>query len=172
MGDEQFRDVVLLVEHARHLRLLNPGQAAIGDRLRRRYSQRLTGETPVTEELVGAQKADDRFLALLGGDGELHLAAAEVEHCVRRISLAVDGAVRAIFDNRLSPRNYSQHGFPIDWRAFLICRNNLRLPLLFRHHHLPLRLLCHNGRAIRPENTPDQVPTVRKSLTAVILWRP
>ena len=67
MGDEHFRDGVLFVEQARHQRLLNLDQRAIGNRGRRGDAQRLTGEASLAEELTGAQNDDDRFLLLKAG---------------------------------------------------------------------------------------------------------
>jgi hypothetical protein len=67
MRDEQFRDVVLFVEHVRHQRLLNLDQRAIGSRNRRGDAQRPAGEASLAEEVTGAQNDDDRFLLLKVG---------------------------------------------------------------------------------------------------------
>ena len=54
MHDEQFRDVVLFVQHALHQRLRNPDQIAICYRGSRGDAQRLTGEASLAEEVTGA----------------------------------------------------------------------------------------------------------------------
>jgi len=67
---------MLFVEHARHLRLLNPGQAAIGDRYRRRHPQRLTGEAPVREELAGARTITQGTVVGQRGEARARRAAS------------------------------------------------------------------------------------------------
>ena len=114
MLDKQFRDVVLLVKHARHQRLLNLVKSAIGHRDSRCHAQRLTGEASLAEELAGAQNGDDRFFALLGYDRELHLAPPDVEQGIRRLSLPEDVTVHSTFYYGLSPEDAIEQSFPID----------------------------------------------------------
>ena len=108
--------------------------------------QRLAGKASLTEELVVAQNGDDRFLALVGGHREFHLALMEIEHGIRRVSLHEDHAVRAVFQNAFPARDSCQEYWPIDgrrlpvgWRkcrlAFAIGPDILRRALLWRHNN-------------------------------------
>src|SRR5664280_1773366 len=64
---EQFRDSVLLVKQTQHQQLLDPVKSAVRHRHGGGNAQRLAGHASLTEKLIVAQNADDRFLALLGG---------------------------------------------------------------------------------------------------------
>ncbi len=44
-------------------------------------------EAPFAKKMTGSQNCDDCFLALLGNDGELDLAALNVKNRVRDLSL-------------------------------------------------------------------------------------
>src|SRR6266545_7141787 len=125
MRDEQFRDFVLLVKHAQHQQLLDPEEIAICNRCSRCHAQRLTCEASLAEKLAGAQRGDDRFLALLGYNRELHLALSKIEYAIRGLSLIEDAALRAVFRNGLPAGDSSERGFPIDRRAFLAWHDNL-----------------------------------------------
>ena len=127
MLDKQFRNVVLFVEHSRHQRLLNLVESAICHGDSRCHTRLLTCEASLTEELTGAQNGDNRFLALLGYNRELHLASTEIEQGIRRLSLPEDVAVRSVFHNGLPAEDAGEDGFPIDRLAFPIRHNNLRL---------------------------------------------
>jgi hypothetical protein len=48
---------------------------------------RLPGKTSLAEELVRPKNCDNRFLTLLGNDGELRLAFLDVEDRIARIPL-------------------------------------------------------------------------------------
>src|SRR5207245_1048265 len=117
MRDEQFRDAVLFMQHARHQRLFDPGKRTVCHRGSRGYTQRLTCKAPLAEEFTGAQNGDDRFLTLFRCNREPHFAPLEVEHGIRRLSLPEDVAVRAVFCNRLADRDASEEGFPIDRKS-------------------------------------------------------
>ena len=80
--------------------------------------ERLTGEASFTEELAGAQRGDNRFLAFGGRHRELHLASQEKVHGIRRLSLHEDGVVRRRIPERSSPGDSGQERFPIDRRPF------------------------------------------------------
>ena len=97
MRDKQFREADLFVEHSCHHRLLNPGKSAISHCNSRCHAQRLTGQASFTEELTGFQSGDNRFLAFLGCNRELHPASQEEEQGIRRLSLHEDVAVRTVF---------------------------------------------------------------------------
>ena len=105
MRDKKFRDFVLLVEQTHHQRLLNPVKSAIAHRDSRGNAHRLAGEASLTEKLVVAQNADNRFLSLLGCHRMLHPASPNVEDGIRRVSWAVDSAVRAVLQTRQSASN-------------------------------------------------------------------
>ena len=51
---EQFRDVVLFVQHAHHQRLVDLVKSAVGQRGSRGHAQRPAGEAPLAEKLTGA----------------------------------------------------------------------------------------------------------------------
>jgi hypothetical protein len=53
----------------------------------RRYAPHLPGKTSFTEEIVRSKHCNDGFLALLRNDGDLHLAALDVEDGIRSVSL-------------------------------------------------------------------------------------
>src|SRR5436309_7492891 len=125
MRDEQFRDLVPLVKHAQHQQLLDPEEIAICDRCGRCHAQRLACQASLAEELTGVQCGDDRFLALLGYNGELHLALSKIEYAIRGLSLSEDAALRAVFRNGLPAGDSSERGFPIDRQAFLAWHDNL-----------------------------------------------
>ena len=63
----------------------------------RRYALRLPGKTSLAEEFVRTEDCDDRFLALLGNDGELHLAFLDVEDRIGRVALRKDDLAFAVF---------------------------------------------------------------------------
>src|ERR1700674_417072 len=124
MRDEQFRDVELFVEDARHPRLLDADKTTIGHRGCGRDAQRLTCQASLAEEITGVQNGNDRLLALLGCNRDLHLAASDVEHRIRRFPLPEDLAVRAVFYSGFPGADSSEDGFPIDSLAFLTWHNN------------------------------------------------
>ena len=69
-----------------------------------------SGQAPFAEEIAGFQKCDHGFLALLGDDGLLDLAALNVENRIRRFALRVDNLILPIIGNApvhrlLSTRN-------------------------------------------------------------------
>jgi hypothetical protein len=101
--DEQFRDTELLVKETHHQCLLDSVKSAIRHRARRGDAQRLTGQASVTEKLVVAKNAYDRFLALLRGHREFYFPVLKKAHGIRSVSLHEDRAVRAVFEN----------GFPV-----------------------------------------------------------
>ena len=121
MRDEQFRDVVLFVEHAHHQRFFDLVKSTIGQRGCRGHTQRLSGEASFAEELTGTQNGDDRFLALLGGHRELHLAFLEIPHGIRSVSLHEDGAARAVFQNGFPACESREECCPIDGLSLSVC---------------------------------------------------
>src|ERR1019366_777809 len=145
MRDEQFRDAVLLVEQTHHQRLLDSVKSAIRHRARRGDAQRLAGQASLTKELIVAQNADDRFLALFGSHREFYFPVLEIPHGIRNVSLHEDRAVRAVFQNGFPARDSSEECCPIDglslpiycskWRlAFAVGSDTLRRALLWSHN--------------------------------------
>ena len=53
----------------------------------RRYTLRLPGKTSFAEEFVRSQDRDDGFFALLGNDGDLHLALLDIEDRIANLPL-------------------------------------------------------------------------------------
>ena len=95
LSEKPFRESHLFAEHSCYDQLLNSGKSAISHGNSRCHAQRLTGQASFTEELTGAQSGDNRFLAFLGCNRELHLASQDEEEGIRGLSLHEDGVVRA-----------------------------------------------------------------------------
>src|SRR2546422_7207028 len=126
MRDEQFRDAVLFMQHARHQRLFDPGKRTVCHGGSRGYTQRLTCKAPLAEEFTGGGGGGGGGGGLFRCNREPHFAPLEVEHGIRRLSLPEDVAVRAVFCNRLADRDASEEGFPIDRLVFLTRHDGLR----------------------------------------------
>src|SRR5580704_10050281 len=75
------------MNHGDDGRFFQPHDDGIRQSSGRRYSQRLPAKTPFTEEMVRGKNGNDRFLALLRNDGDLHVAFLNVEDRVGRVSL-------------------------------------------------------------------------------------
>jgi hypothetical protein len=143
--EEQFRDAVLLVEQTRHQRLLDPVNSAIAHGDSGREAQRLAGQASFAEELVVAQNADDRFLALVGCHRELHLALVEIPDGIRRVSLHEDRAARAVFYNGFPARDFCEECWPIDGLSLPVCSSKFRLALVAGSDNLKLALLWRHN---------------------------
>ena len=63
-----------------------------------------SGQAALAEEIAGSQKCDHGFLALLGDDGLLGLAALNVENGIRRIALPEDNLILPIIGNAFARR--------------------------------------------------------------------
>ena len=87
MGNEHPGERWLPMNHADNSRFFQPHDDGVRHRRDRRYALRLPGKTSFTEEIVRSKHCDDGFLALLRNDGDLHLAALDVEDRIRRVSL-------------------------------------------------------------------------------------
>ena len=75
------------------------------------------------EEIVRSKHCDDGFLALLRNDGELHLAALDVEDRVRRVSLGKDDRVLAVLANAAALANLGDKRFRIERRPAFGCHD-------------------------------------------------
>ena len=78
------------MKHAQHLGLAHPHHLAVGHGLGGRQAKRLADQAALAEEVARPQDADHRLLALLGGDDDLDLALADVEHRVGHSGLPED----------------------------------------------------------------------------------
>jgi hypothetical protein len=87
MGNEHLGERRFLLDHADNSRSFQSDDDGFHHRRDRRYSQSLSGQTSFTEEVVRSKNCDDRFLALVRSDGDLHLAFLDIEDCIRRVSL-------------------------------------------------------------------------------------
>ena len=75
------------MDHIDNGRLLQPHDDGVRHGRDRRDALRLPGKTSFAEEFIRSENCDDRFLALLGNDGDLHLAFLDVEDRVRGVAL-------------------------------------------------------------------------------------
>src|SRR5947208_5152150 len=60
---------------------------------RRCDAQRMAIQTAFAKKVAGSQDCNDRFLALLGNDGEFDLALLDVKNRVRDLSLRKDNLI-------------------------------------------------------------------------------
>ena len=115
-----------------------------------------SGQAALAEEIAGSQNCDHGFLALLGDDGLLDLAALNVENGIRRIALPEDNLILPIVGNALSAVYFREKHFGIERElCFAIHR---------RAHLLMTRLILDSRNTILLERPPP--PPV---LRAVIL---
>src|SRR5947209_16830891 len=84
---EQFRKVWLIMKDSDHGRLLQARNHAFIDRPGCRDAQRMAIETSFAKKVTRSEDCNDRFLALLGNDGEFDLALLDVKNRVRDLSL-------------------------------------------------------------------------------------
>ena len=88
----------------------------------RRQTQRLSGQAALAEEIADSQKRDHGFLALLGDDGLLDLAALNVENGIRRIALPEYDLILPIIGNGVARRLPSRETL-WDRTGALLCRS-------------------------------------------------
>src|SRR5450432_1386680 len=77
----------------------NPGS---DDRRAGGHPHRMAIEASFAKELTGPEDADDRFLPLLGNDGELDLALLDVKDRVRGVTLRKNDFILLEFGYRFS----------------------------------------------------------------------
>ncbi len=80
MRNEHFGECRFLMDHPDNRRFFQSHDDGFRHGRDRRDTLRLPGKTCLAEELVRTENCDNRFLAVLGNDGELHLAFLDVEH--------------------------------------------------------------------------------------------
>src|SRR5436190_17750412 len=66
-------------------------------------AERMAIQTAFAKKVAGSQDCNDRFLALLGNDGEFDLALLDVKNRVRDLSLRKDNLILPIFGYRFFP---------------------------------------------------------------------
>ena len=93
MGDEHLGELRLMTDDSNDRGLFQPHGDGVGHRRGGRHAPGLAGQAAFAEEIPGIKNGDHGLLALLGDDGELHLALANVEHGIREIALGEDGLV-------------------------------------------------------------------------------
>src|SRR6476619_8642816 len=70
-------------------------------------------QTSLAEKVTWSQDCNDRFLALLGNDGELDLAFLDVKNRVRGLSLRKNNLILPIFGYRFSLAHLGEKYFGI-----------------------------------------------------------
>ena len=95
MGDEHLGKCRLAMDDVDDGRFFQPHDDAVRHRPDRRDALRLTGQASLAEEFIRSENGDDRFLALLGNDGDLRLAFLDVEDRVGGIALRENDLVLA-----------------------------------------------------------------------------
>src|SRR6266480_5001614 len=71
-------------------------------------------QTSFAKKVTGPQHCNDRFLALLGNDGELDLALLDVKNRVRDLSLRKNNLILPIFGYRFSLAHLGEKFFGIE----------------------------------------------------------
>ena len=110
---KQLRKLRLVVKGSDHRRFRNHGVQAIFHRRRSRDALRMTIHATFAKKLAGLQNRDDRFLALLGHDGQLDLSLLNVKHGVRDVALRKHRLISMKFNNRLALADLGEEVFGI-----------------------------------------------------------
>src|SRR5581483_2551324 len=100
MGSEPIRKLRLFMEHAQHLRLVDPIERAIRQRSGGREPDRLRDQAAFAEEVTITEYCDHGLLAVGRGDTDLDLAAPDVKDAVGTIPLREDDVFRLVCGNR------------------------------------------------------------------------
>ena len=87
IGHEQLGKSRLIVDGRDHGRLVQASDHAFIDRSRCPDAQRMAIQASFAKKLAGSQDRNDRFLALLGNDGELDLALLDIKDRFRNLTL-------------------------------------------------------------------------------------
>ena len=87
----------LIMHGSDHGAFFDARNQAFIQRYRRCHPQRMAIETAFAEKVTGSKDTDDRFLAMLGNDGELDLALLDVENSVAGFPLCEDDLILPIF---------------------------------------------------------------------------
>ena len=73
----------------------------------------MTIHATFAKKLARLQNRDDRFLALLGHDGQLDLSLLKVKHRVRDVALRKHDLIPVEFNNRLALAHFGDEVFGI-----------------------------------------------------------
>ncbi len=110
----------------------------------RRDTLYLPSEASFAEELICSKNGDERFLALLGNDGELRLAFMNVEDRIARVALGKDDLALAVLADASAVPDTGEKRFCIE------CGSALgRHHMIFQNNHKlfwPVRKLPANCR--------------------------
>jgi hypothetical protein len=119
MGNEHLGKRRLAMDHIDDGCPFQPHDDGVRHGRDRRDALRLPGQTSLAEEFIRSEKRDDRFLALLGNDGDLRLAFLDIEDRVGGIALREDDLVLAEPINAAALADLGEKGFRIEcWPAF------------------------------------------------------
>ena len=85
--DESVGELGMLVQHPKHVALVDAQDRRRHHGRGRSHAQRLAGQAPLAKEIAGPEHGDDRLLACRRQHRELHAAIPHVEHTVRLCAL-------------------------------------------------------------------------------------
>src|SRR5436309_1108587 len=80
----------------------------------RGHTQGLTGEASLAKKLTRSQRGDNRFLALVGCHGELHLALHDEEQGIRGLPLHENSVIGPALEHGFPSGDSRQQRSPID----------------------------------------------------------
>ena len=144
MRNEHFGECRFLVNHPDNSRLFQPRDDGVRHDRDRRDTLHLPSEASFAEELIRSKNGDDRFLALLGNDGELRLAFLNVEDRIARVALGKDDLALAVLADASAVPDTGEKRFCIE------CGSALgRHHMTFHNNHKlfwPVRKLPANCR--------------------------
>src|ERR1019366_4512825 len=108
IGEEAFGKLRVPMKEGDHRLLFDPENRARQNCACCGHAKRLTRQTALSEEAGFRQDGDHGFFAALGYHRELHLAALDVEHRVRRVSLRKDGFIGLLRMSSFSSREFRE----------------------------------------------------------------
>ena len=114
MGNEHLGECGFLMDHADNGRLFQSHDNGVRHGRDRRDALRLPGKTSLAEEFVRSKDGDDGFLALLGNDGELHLALLDVKDRIRSVALRKNDLPLAVFGDAPAVADAGEKRFRIE----------------------------------------------------------
>ena len=128
IGEKAFGKFRFLMEQARPLPALSTRMMVLRWTARGGgHAKRLARQTALAKKATFRQDGDDGFFALLGYSRELHLAALDVEHRIRGVSLRKDGFILFVLPTGLSDREFGQERREDQMRQ--LCVSVTRQPL-------------------------------------------
>ena len=73
----------------------------------------MTIHAPLAKKMARLQNRDDRFLALLGDDGQLDLSVLNIKHGIRDVALRKDDLILVKFNDSLACADLGEEVFGI-----------------------------------------------------------